>query len=244
MDISLTGKENLDASAEEELLKCCKIIDESVKKLENFRPVQGKKPGPMDDANNSLIDAASTASKATGYLSQCALHAQKERAAIGKTKGPSYTPDPVLINGLLSAAHGVASSVQGLVGSTNSTIKSKGQNGEEEAIIASANAIASSTNHLFSASRAKADINSKIQQELQKAIKTVAQATARLVSAAQTYTVLAETAAENDALAGDGGGAVRKELEFQIKILQLEKQLQREKKRQEAIKQAKFQAGL
>lgn len=39
-------------------------------------------------------------------------------------------------------------------------------------------------------------------------------------------------------------GGVRKELEFQIKILQLEKALQREKKRQEMMKQAKFNAGL
>jgi len=246
MDISLTAKgENLDLSAEAKLLECCQTIEEAVRKIELLRPQQGKKPGSMDEANNGLIDAAVTASKATGYLSQCALHAQKERSAIGRTKGSSYTPDPVLINGLLSAAHGVSSSVHGLVGSTSSTIKTKGQNGEEEAIIASANAIATATNHLFSASRAKSDVNSKIQQQLQQAIKTVAQATARLVQAAQTYTVLAETAIENESMTTEGaGGGVRKELEFQIKILQLEKALQKEKKRQDAMKIARFQAGL
>jgi hypothetical protein len=242
MNLSLTGKgENLDVSAEEELIKCCKTIEESIKKLDHLRP-DGKKPGSMDEANTGLIDAATTAAKATGFLSQCALHAQKERAAIGKSKGPTYTPDPVLINGILSASHGVASSVQGLVTSTNSTIKSRGQNGEEEAIIASANAIATSTNHLFSASKAKSDGTSKIQQQLQQAIKTVAQATARLVSAAQTYTVLVETVAEEESNAGleSAAGGVRRELEFQIKIIQLEKALQREKKRQIAIKQAKY----
>lgn len=82
-NLSLTGKgENLDTNAEEELVKCCKTIEESIKKLEHLRP-DGKKPGSMDEANNGLLDAATTAAKATGYLSQCALHAQKERAAIG-----------------------------------------------------------------------------------------------------------------------------------------------------------------
>jgi len=245
MDISLTAKgENLDQTAEKELMKTHKIIEESVKKLENMRPAPSKTPGSMDEANNGLIDAAITASKATGFLNQCALHAQKERAAYGQTKA-GYIPDQVLINGLLTATHGVSTSVQGLVGSSNTCIKNKAQNGEEEGVIASANAIATSTNHLFSASRAKADHNSKIQLQLQQAIKNVAQATAKLVQAAQTYTVLAETAIENDSMAGVdvAGVGVRKELEFQIKILQLEKALQREKNLQSTMKQAKFNTG-
>lgn len=82
-NISLTAKgENLDTNAEKELNECCKIITESIKKLDHFRP-DSKKPGPMDEANNGLLDASTAAAKATGYLTQCALHAQIERSTIG-----------------------------------------------------------------------------------------------------------------------------------------------------------------
>jgi len=245
MELSLYKGTNLDASAEAELFKCCQLIEESVKKLETLRPASNKKPSSMDEANTGLIEAAVNASKATGFLTQCSLHAQKERALKGRNQGNNYQPDPVLINGILSAVTMVGSSIHGLVGSTNLTIKNKGQNGEEESIIASANSIATATNHLCSASKAKADPSSNIQKQLGQAIKTVAQATAKLVTAAQSYTILVESAAVEESMDVSGAvGGVRKELEFQIKILQLEKELQKERKRQEAMRQAKFNAGL
>jgi len=234
MELTLHGKgSDFDNQAEKELIKCTQTIEESIKRLEGLRP-NTNKPSTIDEANNSLVEAAVGASKATLILTQQSILAQRERAKKGSS-------DPILINGILSAAGGVSSSVMGLVGSTSSTIKSKGVNGEEEAIITSANSIATTTNHLFSASKAKADPNSQVQKNLQQAAKHVAQATAKLVAAAQSYTVLVESAAIEEA---EIGGGMSKELEFQIKILQLEKELQRERKRQDMMRAQKFNSGM
>jgi len=247
-EISLDKGADLDNLAEQELLKCAQIIEEGLNALTAFNLPTPSKKGPkdllnLDDINSSIIDAATAIARATAGLVQASVVAQRDRAKEGRAKsGSKYHADPMWANGLISASQGVAASVQELVSAAN-VISEKGK-GVEEALIASARGVAASTAHLVAASRTKADPNALAQRNLQTAAKTVAQATAKLVSSAQSIGLYEEATAEVDEVVlPDGGvavGGVRMEMEQNIKILNIEKQLEQERQRQRNMRSDKY----
>jgi len=132
-------------------------------------------------------------------------------------------------NGLISAAKQVAGAVQQLVKSASNSVEGKA---EEEELVAVARMVASSTAQLVSASRAKSDTNSKNHQFLMDAAKTVANATSQLVTAAKNATKMLQEEQEEE-LASNYTGSAVKQLEQQMKVLKLEKEL--EKARQQML---------
>jgi len=241
------SKNDLDKVAEEELRKCADIISAAAQTLMNYKPPPREKkiPGVLDqiDINEAIVKAAHAIASATGSLVSNAYEAQRERVE-NKYKNPGrarYVNDPTWANGLISASHSVAGSVQALVKAANSAADGKV---EEEALVASARAVASATAHLVSASKAKSDPNSKAQQALSSAAKAVATATSQLVAAAGQAAQFAEEEVEEDVNKynfGSAGGKA-KELEQQVRILQLEKELERERKRMGNLRKAKYAA--
>eukprot|EP01128_Nolandella_sp_AFSM9_P012687 TRINITY_DN951_c0_g2_i2.p1 TRINITY_DN951_c0_g2~~TRINITY_DN951_c0_g2_i2.p1 ORF type:complete len:2415 (-),score=843.80 TRINITY_DN951_c0_g2_i2:361-7515(-) len=152
---------DLDSLAEQELLKCAQIIADAAATLMQARPKQRvvkKVPGTIDqqDINDAILDAASAIASATGLLVKAAAVAQGERVAkIKETPGQKkYMSDPTWANGLISAAQNVAGAVSQLVKAANESVEGKAQ---EEALVASAKAVATATAHLVAASRSKAD---------------------------------------------------------------------------------------
>jgi len=238
------SKNDLDKVAEEELRKCAETISAAAQTLMNYKPPPREKkiPGVLDqiDINEAIVKAAHAIASATGSLVSNAYDAQRERVeAKYKNAGRArFNNDPTWANGLISASHNVAGSVQSLVKSANQAAQGKA---EEESLVASARAVASATAHLVSASKAKSDPNSKAQQSLSNAAKAVAQATSQLVSAAGQAAQFAEE--EEDDVAqynfGSAGGKA-KELEQQVRILKLEKDLERERKRMLNMRKAKY----
>jgi len=234
-NVTLEDKNDLDKVAEEELLKCANVIAEAAKLLASAKP-ERKTPkiaGVLDriDIDTAIVDAAQAIANATGVLVQHAYTAQRERVEKKRQPGQRYRNDPNWANGLISASHNVADSVKSLVNAAN---KAASGHAEEEELVATARAVAASTAHLVSASRAKADPNSQAHKSLSDAAKSVATATSLLVAAAAKAGNLAdEAAAEDAAEAMPFGGAAgkAKELESQIKILKLEKELERERTR-------------
>jgi len=234
-NVTLEEKDDLDKIAEEELRKCASIIAEAAKTLQNSKPERKtpKIPGVLDriDIDTAIVDAAQAIANATGILVQQAYNAQRERVEKKKQPGQRYRNDPTWANGLISASHGVADSVQSLVKAAN---KAATGNPDEEELVATARGVAAATAHLVSASRAKADPNSAAHKALSDAAKAVATATSGLVTAAAKASNLAdEAAAEDEAANTPFGGAASKakEMESQIKILKLEKELERERTR-------------
>eukprot|EP01124_Arcella_intermedia_P012007 TRINITY_DN1832_c0_g1_i1.p1 TRINITY_DN1832_c0_g1~~TRINITY_DN1832_c0_g1_i1.p1 ORF type:complete len:2470 (-),score=665.52 TRINITY_DN1832_c0_g1_i1:45-7454(-) len=235
-DLSLDEKGDLDKIAEEELLKCANIIKDAAKALEMAKPQRKtpKIPGVLDkiDIDTAIVDAAKAIATATGILVQHAYTAQRERMEKKRIPGNQarYRNDPTWANGLISASHGVAETVQSLVKAANKA--ATGQADEEE-LVATARGVAASTAHLVSASRAKADPNSSAHKSLSDAAKAVATATSGLVAAAAKAGHLAEEAAQEEVVSFNVGGAAgkAKELESQIKILKLEKELEKERQR-------------
>jgi len=240
-------KNDLDKVAEEELRKCADIISKAAATLLAYKPPPREKkiPGVLDqfDINEAIVKAAQAIASATGTLVSNAYDAQRERVEL-KYKNPAkagrYANDPTWANGLISASHSVAGSVQALVSSANNAAAGKA---EEEALVASARSVASATAHLVSASKAKSDPNSKAQQSLTSAAKSVATATSQLVTAAGQAAQFTEQEEESDPNQfnfGSAGGKA-KELEQQTLILKLEKELERERKRMMNMRKAKYQ---
>jgi len=242
-NVSLDEKGDLDKVAEEELLKCANIIKEAARLLEAAKPERKapKIPGVLDriDIDTAIVDAAQAIANATGVLVQHAYQAQRERLEKRKQPGQRYRNDPTWANGLISASHGVADSVQSLVKAAN---KAATGMADEEELVATARAVAASTAHLVSASRAKADPNSQSHKQLSDAAKAVATATSSLVAAADKAGKLADEAAAEEevtSLAFGGAASKAKEMESQIKILKLEKELEKERMRMLAMRKTK-----
>jgi len=242
-NVTLDDRGDLDKIAEEELLKCANIIKEAARALEAAKPERKtpKIPGVLDriDIDTAIVDAAQAIANATGVLVQHAYSAQKERLDKRRQPGQRYRNDPTWANGLISASHGVADSVQSLVKAAN---KAATGMADEEELVATARGVAASTAHLVSASRAKADPNSTSHKNLSEAAKAVANATSTLVAAATKAGNLADEAAAVEEVANlsFGGAASRaKEMESQIKILKLEKELEKERTRMLAMRKTK-----
>jgi talin len=241
----IDSKNDLDKIAEEELRKCADIITQAAQTLLNYKPPpRDKKVGVLDqmDINEAIVKAAQAIAAATGSLVTNAYEAQRDRVADKAKAGGRgrYANDPTWANGLVSASHSVAGSVQALVKSANQAAEGKA---EEESLVASARAVASATAHLVSASKAKSDPNSKAQQALSAAAKSVATATSQLVAAAGQAAQFNEQEEEIDVNQFNFGtaGGKAKDLEQQALILKLEKELERERKRMLNMRKAKYQ---
>eukprot|EP01130_Rhizamoeba_saxonica_P008405 TRINITY_DN3396_c0_g2_i1.p1 TRINITY_DN3396_c0_g2~~TRINITY_DN3396_c0_g2_i1.p1 ORF type:complete len:2486 (-),score=723.71 TRINITY_DN3396_c0_g2_i1:1285-8742(-) len=243
----LPGAENLkleddskdiESVAEQELMNCANIIAEAAASLLDLKPKRRGGLLNQDDINNAILTAAKSIAVATGRLIECASVCQSERKNEIKAEGARYNNDPTWANGLISAAQSVAAAVTELVKAANSAVQ--GEAGEE-ALIATARAVAASTAHLRAASRARADPDAPSQRKLAQAAKAVAKSTGELVSAAHTASEFADEFlddGEGDEF-GQVGGAKRN-MEQQVKIMSLEKSIEEERRRMLDMRKAKY----
>jgi hypothetical protein len=178
-------KEDLEALAEQELVKAAKIIEEAAKQLSSVK-AQPRPPQPTGkmDLAGPIIDAAQAIADAAQHLIRAASDAQKERVAKGKlpNSSNSYKVDPAWSEGLISAAKFVAMATQQLV--TASSKLADGQLKDAD-LIAASKAVAAATAQLVAASTVKADQFSKSQESLVKASGLVKRATDQLVDSAR-----------------------------------------------------------
>jgi len=235
---------DFDAFAEEELKKCTGVIGNAFHTLKSLRPADRPKraDGVLDqeDINIAILNAALAISQATGTLVQTSTVALQEKTKTKNQPGSKYHPDPVWAQGLGNAAQSVNSSVQALVKSANSTIEGNLEEGELEN---AARGMATSTAQLVAASRSRSDPNSDTQRKLKVAGKAVSDATGALVSAAAAASQFNKQAEEeeiqfNEVVTAAAGKVA--ELELQMKILKLERELEQERRKMAGIKKARF----
>jgi len=235
---------DFDNFAEDELQKCSGVISEAFQKLNGLRPAHKTKrvDGTLDqeDINQAIVNAALAISQATGTLVQTSTAALQEKTKYKNQPGSKYHPDPMWAQGLGNAAISVNGSVQALVKSANSAVEG---NLEEQELENAARSMATSTAQLVAASRSRSDPNSDTQRKLKVAGKAVTDSTASLVSAAATASQFNKQAEEeevqfNEVVTAAAGRVA--ELELQMKILKLERELEQEKRKMAGIKKARF----
>jgi len=170
-----------------------------------------------------LIEAAREVVQSGSQLMESAVSAQAERKQ-QNMNNQKYRNDPTWANGLISASKNCAGGIMMLVRACNGAIKG---DIEEEAIIAVAGNIASSTAQLVTASRVRADVNSRAQKKLDESAKLVARATDRMVASAKQVTEMVEASEE----ILPGNTSIKSKLEQQMSILKLEKELEQARRK-------------
>eukprot|EP01117_Protostelium_nocturnum_P013126 TRINITY_DN487_c0_g1_i1.p1 TRINITY_DN487_c0_g1~~TRINITY_DN487_c0_g1_i1.p1 ORF type:complete len:2445 (+),score=1078.48 TRINITY_DN487_c0_g1_i1:119-7453(+) len=221
---------NLDEAASRELSAAAKVISDVAAALLAARPQKKVNANGIgfetDNVAAAIYDAAIAIAKATQTLVQYAAVSQSERVQMQQKNPIVYKADPMWANGLISAAKQVAGATQQLVRSANDAVNGTGREEELEAV---AKLVSSATAQLVAASRAKSAQGSKSHSDLSDSAKIVASATNMLVKAAKDWSKLKEDEIEQD-MANNYTGSAVKQLEQQMKVLKLEKELEKARK--------------
>ena len=243
---SLTkGDADLADVVERELSNAAKAIEEASRRL--MALISKPKPvniNPNDlKVHGALLDSAMAITGAIGNLIKCATASQQEIVAHGKgaaSKDAFYKKNNRWTDGLISAAKAVAIATGYLVEAADGVVS--GTKTMEDLVIA-AQEVSAATAQLVAASRVKAIPGSKTQMRLEEAAKAVTQATKMLVKAAKA--AAAKKAEETNAAKGlvQFSGIhdfKKKEMEQQVKILTIEKELEQERLQLAAMRKVRL----
>ncbi|XP_046687766.1 huntingtin-interacting protein 1-like [Homalodisca vitripennis] len=113
--------------------------------------------------------------------------------------------------------------------------------GKLERLVVASQGIAASTAQLVVASRVKASRNSTNMSQLSSASKDVTQATAGVVATAKSCMQLVEDSEELDVSGLSLHQAKRLEMEAQVRVLELESDLEKERLRLSALRRHHYQ---
>ena len=183
------------------------------------------------DVDLKILDSCSGLLNAIEVLIRAARQLQAEIAADSGTVDAKefYRKNQKWSQGLISAAHDIGSGAKCLVEAADGVIC--GQVKFEELIVASQE-IAASTAQMVLASRVKARKESEKMDHLSSSSKTVAEKTAFVVATARACAShMTERENEIDLMALSVHQSKRLEMEVQIKVLELETTLEKQRKK-------------
>src|ERR1700722_3378863 len=213
---------------EQEMSSAARAIELATQRLQELiaRPRDSDRFSAVDlQVHDSILAAALAITGAIGRLIQAATESQQEIVAQGKgssTTQQFYKRNNRWTEGLISAAKAVAFATNLLIESADGVLS--GTHSLEQLIVAS-NEVAAATAQLVAASRVKANLMSKTQERLELAAKAVTEACKGLVR--QVKAVSARQTAEEEV--DYKNMAVlefkKREMEQQVEILKLEKEL-------------------
>jgi len=228
---------------EQEMLNAAQAIEAATQRLQQLmsRPRDSARFSAMDlQVHDSILSAAMAITDAIARLIRAATESQKDIVAQGKGSSSVqqfYKRNNRWTEGLISAAKAVAFATNLLIESADGVLS--GTHSLEQLIVAS-NEVAAATAQLVAASRVKANLMSKTQERLELAAKAVTEACKALVR--QVKAVSAKQAQEEDA--DYKNMAVlefkRREMEQQVEILKLEKELGAARHRLGAMRRAGY----
>eukprot|EP01125_Pyxidicula_operculata_P015301 TRINITY_DN5180_c0_g2_i1.p1 TRINITY_DN5180_c0_g2~~TRINITY_DN5180_c0_g2_i1.p1 ORF type:complete len:2513 (-),score=545.73 TRINITY_DN5180_c0_g2_i1:91-7629(-) len=223
------GDDN-EKKAESELTRCSLTIDDSMKEMIRAKDKNSKTQYEnvnQKEINEALLTATSACAEATKKLVATAESAQKERvnASAPLKKQMKYNQDQTWANGLIEAAKFVSTSIQTLSKTANDTVDGKAK---PDGLVTATQGIAQATAHLVAASKAKSNANTV--KNLGLAAKLVANATAKLVEASNRAMLVEQEEKELSSVALNEDIRV-KELEQYMKILKLENELEKYKRK-------------
>ncbi|KAG6840915.1 hypothetical protein C0991_003257 [Blastosporella zonata] len=228
---------------EQEMLGAAKAIELATQRLQELmsRPRDSSRFSAVDlQIHDSILAAAMAITKAISGLIKAATDSQQEIVAQGKGSSSMqqfYKRNNRWTEGLISAAKAVAFATNLLIESADGVLS--GTHSLEQLVVAS-NEVAAATAQLVAASRVKANLMSKTQERLEAAAKAVTEACKALVR--QVKAVSARQNEEEDV--DYKNMAVlefkRREMEQQVEILKLEKDLGAARHRLGAMRRAGY----
>lgn len=234
---------NIGDIVEQEMLGAAKAIEAATQRLQQLmsRPRDSNRFSAVDlQVHDSILAAALAITNAIGRLIQAATESQQEIVAQGRgssTDQQFYKKNNRWTEGLISAARSVAFATNLLIESADGVLS--GTHSLEQLIVAS-NEVAAATAQLVAASRVKANLMSKTQERLELAAKAVTEACKALVR--QVKAISAKQSQEEDV--DYNNMAVlefkKREMEQQVEILKLEKDLNAARHRLGAMRRAGY----
>ncbi|KAF9056600.1 ANTH domain-containing protein [Panaeolus papilionaceus] len=228
---------------EQEMQSAARAIEAATQRLQQLmsRPKDTSRYNAVDiQVHDSILAAAMAITSAIARLIQAATDSQQEIVAQGKGSSSVqqfYKRNNRWTEGLISAAKAVAFATNLLIESADGVLS--GTHSLEQLIVAS-NEVTAATAQLVAASRVKANLMSKTQERLEAAAKAVTGACKALVR--QVKAISAKQTAEEDV--DYKSMAVlefkRREMEQQVEILKLEKDLGAARHRLGAMRRAGY----
>ncbi|QRW11818.1 endocytosis protein end4 [Ceratobasidium sp. AG-Ba] len=236
---------DLGDMVEQEMLGAARAIEAATQRLQQLidRPRDASRFSAVDlQVHDSILAAAMAITNAIGRLIQAATESQQEIVAQGKGSSSSqqfYKRNNRWTEGLISAAKAVAFATNLLIESADGVLS--GTHSLEQLIVAS-NEVAGATAQLVAASRVKASLMSKTQDRLELAAKAVTEACKALVRQVKAITAKQLEAEEVDYRAMAVHEFKVREMEQQVEILKLEKELGAARHRLGAMRRAGYHA--
>ncbi|KAF8167675.1 cytoskeleton assembly control protein [Crassisporium funariophilum] len=228
---------------EQEMSSAARAIEAATERLQQLmsRPRDTSRYSAIDlQVHDSILSAAMAITNAISRLIKAATESQQEIVSQGKgssTTQQFYKRNNRWTEGLISAAKAVAFATNLLIESADGVLS--GTHSLEQLIVAS-NEVAGATAQLVAASRVKANLMSKTQERLEAAAKAVTMACKALVR--QVKAVSARQTEEEDV--DYKSMAVlefkTREMEQQVEILKLEKDLGAARHRLGAMRRAGY----
>jgi huntingtin-interacting protein 1-related protein len=228
---------------EQEMLSAAKAIEAATERLQQLmaRPRDSSRFSAVDlQVHDSILAAALAITNAIGRLIQAATESQQEIVAQGKGSSTSqqfYKKNNRWTEGLISAARSVAFATGLLIESADGVLS--GTHTLEQLIVAS-NEVAAATAQLVAASRVKANLMSKTQERLELAAKAVTEACKALVKQVKAISAKEVLEEEVDYQNMATLEFKKREMEQQVEILRLEKELGAARHRLGAMRRAGY----
>jgi hypothetical protein len=236
---------DLGDMVEQEMLGAARAIEAATQRLQQLidRPRDASRFSAVDlQVHDSILAAAMAITNAIGRLIQAATESQQEIVAQGRgssTTQQFYKRNNRWTEGLISAAKAVAFATNLLIESADGVLS--GTHSLEQLIVAS-NEVAGATAQLVAASRVKASLMSKTQDRLELAAKAVTEACKALVRQVKAITTKQIEAEEVDYKSMAVHEFKVREMEQQVEILKLEKELGAARHRLGAMRRAGYHA--
>jgi len=228
---------------EQEMLSAARAIEVATERLQQLmsRPRDTSRYSAVDlQVHDSILEAAMAITNAISRLIKAATDSQQEIVAQGKGSSSTqqfYKRNNRWTEGLISAAKAVAFATNLLIESADGVLS--GTHSLEQLIVAS-NEVAGATAQLVAASRVKANLMSKTQERLETAAKSVTLACKALVRQVKAVSAR-QTEEENVDYKNMAVLEFKtREMEQQVEILKLEKELGAARHRLGAMRRAGY----
>lgn len=229
--LHMAKEDEMGDLVEREMMAAARAIEEAAARLKNI----SSKPNASTielNVHRAILDAALAMTNAIANLIKYATMAQQEIVAHGRgnsTRGAFYKKNNRWTDGLVSAAKAVAIATNILVEAADGVVN--GTHSMEQLVVA-ATEVSAATTQLVSASRVKAVPGSKAQGKLEAASSAVRDAVKLLVKAAKEASKRNAEEQVIDDLKKMGPHEYKvKEMEQQVRILELEKDLMMSRQR-------------
>ncbi|XP_042564287.1 huntingtin interacting protein 1 related b [Clupea harengus] len=226
------GKDELGDLVDKEMSATSAAIEEAVRRIdEMMNQARKDTEGVKLEVNERILFSCTDLMKAIRMLVEASTELQKEIVEGGRgaaSEKEFYARNSRWTEGLISAAKAVGWGATQMVDSADKVVL---HTGKYEELIVCSHEIAASTAQLVAASKVKADRNSKKLSTLQVASRQVNEMAAKVVASTKTGQEQVEV---KDTMDFSGLSLIKlkmEEMESQVKVLELESQLENERLR-------------